>query len=148
MKSWIVTGVAVLVTAAAFTFWFGGPSASDFADLKTPRITYVQNQRMLVVQAKGDPNVVAGPAFELLFSAYYKTPGVARMQKPPAPRARWPQPLDTPRVEWIGRYAVPVPAEVVTAPALEVGDRWHVGVETWEYGDVAELLIERLEYVA
>jgi hypothetical protein len=130
MKQWIVTGLAVLVTAAvAFVFWFGGPSASDFADLKTPRITYVQNQRMLVVQAKGDPNVVAGPAFELLFSAYYKTPGVARMQKPPAPRARWPQPLDRPRTEWIGRYALPVPPEVVTAPPVDVQAGFHVGVE-------------------
>lgn len=142
MKKWMVTGVAgAAIAAAAFSFWFvRGPSASDFADLETPRITHVQHQRMLVVQAKGDPNVVAGRAFELLFSAYYKTPGVSRMQKPPAPRARWPHPIDTPRTEWIGRYALPVPADVVEATPVEAEGGWRIGVETWEYGDVAEVL--------
>jgi hypothetical protein len=141
MKKWIATFAIVVIAGAALAFWFvSGPSASDFADLRTPRITRVQNQRMLVVQAKGDPNVVAGRAFELLFSAYYKTPGVSRMQKPPAPRARWPHPVATPRTEWIGRYGLPVPADVATAPSISSEAGWQIGVETWEYGEVAEVL--------
>jgi hypothetical protein len=55
MKKWIATFAIVVIAGAALAFWFvSGPSASDFADLRTPRITRVQNQRMLVVQAKGD----------------------------------------------------------------------------------------------
>jgi hypothetical protein len=66
-------------------------------------------------------------------------PGISRREKPPAPRARWPIPLDMPRAEWVGRYALPVSRDL-HSPLVRAEAGWHLGVETWEYGDVAEVL--------
>ena len=143
MKRTIIVAVFIIAAVAATTvvlWWRSGPDASQFAHLAAPRITHLENQRMLVVEAVGDPNVVAGRAFKLLFAAYFKTEGVSRMASPPAPRARWPQPLETPRSEWVGRYALPVPHQATAAPTMPAEPGLRIGFETWEYGDVAEVL--------
>src|SRR5690348_465717 len=106
--------IAVLALVAAIVvgavLWLrGGPDVSQFADLKDPRLTRRPDERMLVVDATGDPNVVGARAFKQLFSTYYTLDGVSRRQRPPAPRARWPKPAEMPRQQWIGRYALPVP---------------------------------------
>ena len=62
----------------------------------------MNDQRMLVVEAAGDPNVVGAGAFKLLFSTYFKLDGVSRIGGPPAPRARWPSPKETPKDKWLG----------------------------------------------
>ena len=43
---------------------------------------------MLVVDARGDPNVVGVQAFQTLFKTYYRLDGVSR-RRPPVPQARW-----------------------------------------------------------
>ena len=94
---------------------------------------------MLVVEAEGDPNVVAASAFKLLFSTYYKLDGVSRLARAPAPRARWTDPESTPKDQWVGQYALPVPDSVEAPPAsAETGLRTVVSM--WRYGDVAEVL--------
>ena len=110
-KSFVLLTLAALFAAAAAAFvWLQrGPSASQFAHLKDPRISRMSDQRMLVVTAQGDPNTVAGRAFETLFAAYYKLGGVSKAGRPPAPRARWRVTLGTPRSEWQGEYGLPVP---------------------------------------
>jgi hypothetical protein len=142
MRILMIAAAVAAAIAAVFTYmWLSGrPDASWFAELSTPRLTHLPSQRMLVVEAVGDPNTVAGGAFKLLFATYYKLPGVLRMQKPPAPRARWASPLETPRREWKGRYALPLPAGIETLLTAPESDGLRVGIETWEYGDVAELL--------
>ena len=40
-------------------------------NLREPRITTRKNEKMLVVEARGDPNVVGAKAFGLLFRLYY-----------------------------------------------------------------------------
>lgn len=62
------------------------------------------------------------------------------MSTPPAPRARWPRPADTPREKWIGRYALPIAGTVTTVPTVVADGGLQVRLETWEYGDVAEIL--------
>jgi hypothetical protein len=95
----------------------------------------MDGQRVLVFEATGDPNVVGAHAFESLFKAYFKLEGVSRMSRPPAPRARWPHPADTPKDKWVGQYALPIPNTVAAAAAAS-----GVTADTWDYGDVAEVL--------
>jgi hypothetical protein len=89
-------------------------------------------QRMLVVESRGDPNVVGGAAFGKLFGSFFKIPG-ARMAPP---RARWKNPATIPKDEWVGLYALPLPESVTELPPGMEGVR----IETWEYGEVAEIL--------
>jgi hypothetical protein len=140
MRAILILTLLILIVGggAALWWWTRGPDASKFAYLREPRLARIGDQRMLVVEATGDPNVVAGGAFKLLFQTYYKVPGVAR-GAPSAPRARWTLPLDTPRNQWIGRYGLPVPDAAGPAPDVSAS-QMHVTIATWPYGDVAEVL--------
>ena len=132
-------GAALLgcvVALAAVVLWLrSGPDPGRFAELQQPRLTRLEAQRMLVVDATGDPNAVASGAFKTLFAAYYKVNGVSRMSRPPAPRVRWPRILDAPKAEWQGHYGLPLPADSTFDGAAQ-----GAAIETWEYGDVAEIL--------
>lgn len=136
----VLVGAVVLGAIAAVVAWLSrGPTVSRFAHLREPRLTRLPDQRVLVVEATGDPNVVGGHAFESLFKAYYQLDGVSRMARPPAPRARWSQPADTPKSQWFGRYALPVPDSVTASPPASAG-ALQPAIATWVYGDVAEVL--------
>ncbi|MBU2555055.1 MAG: hypothetical protein KKF98_11405 [Bacteroidetes bacterium] len=100
----------------------------------------MKSQKMVVVEAKGDPNVVGGKAFRLLFKTYFKIKGTSKGPKQPAPRARWPRSLDIPKSEWVGFYAMPVPEQTVQLPVYKAETGLKVELTTWEYGDVAEIL--------
>ena len=134
---------AVLAAAIAAGLWLrpGGPSPEKLAHLLQPRITTLPATAVLQVTAKGDPNAVAGRAFGLLFKTYFRIPGVPRMGPGvPAPRARWPVPEGQPRTEWVGTYALPVPATVTALPAGAEAGGLRVELSRWEYGEVAEIL--------
>jgi hypothetical protein len=140
-KSFIVGSIAVVIAGVAAAIWLrSGPDPAEFTYLMAPHLTHLQPQRMLVVEATGDPNVVSAGAIKLLFATYFKSNGVSRMQPPPAPRARWPRSFDTPGIEWVGRYALPVGEQVTEVPAGPVPAGLRVSLETWEYGDVAEVV--------
>lgn len=137
----VVPVVAVLVPAAVFLLGLGGPSARQFDYLKDPQVHILPDLKVLQVEAKGDPAVVGGQAFGLLFKTYFQLKGVPKGRRQPAPRARWPLPLETPKGDWIGRYAIPVPESTDSLPSR--GDDpsgLRVELTTWEYGDVAEVL--------
>jgi hypothetical protein len=105
---------------------------SQYEKLKDPQIrTMPDKVKMLVVEKKGDPNVVAGMAFSTLFSTFFEQPGV----KMAPPRARWLNPSD-PRHEWMGLYALPLPESVETLRTQVES----VKIDLWEYGEVAEIL--------
>lgn len=110
----------------------GAQDFSQYEKLKTPRITKKPNQKMLVVEAKGDPAVVAKEAFTKLFGSYFKLPGA----KLAAPLGRWLADLTGPKEDWMGFYALPLPESVTTLPEGMEG----VKIEEWEYGEVAEIL--------
>lgn len=97
-----------------------------------PRLIVLPPARMLVVEMRGDPDLVAGDAFNLLFSTFhYRLPG----SRVAPPRVRLLN-LDAPREEWIGLYAVPLPETVQGLPSgFE-----NVRIEFWDYGTVAEIL--------
>ena len=137
----VVPVVIVALGAAAFLFITRGPSAAQFDYLKDPQIRILPDLKVLEVQAKGEPGVAAGQAFGLLFKTYFQLKGVPKGPRQPAPRARWPLSLETPKGEWVGRYALPVPASVNSLPAQPANESGlRVALTTWPYGDVAEVL--------
>jgi len=129
--------VVILIIAAFGFFMMKGPDLSQFEHLKEPQITTKAAQKVLVVEAKGNPNEVGGKAFGLLFKTYYKIKGAPEQV---APRARWPVSLDSPQSEWIGRYAMPVPDDVTTLPEYKAEAGLKVELTTWEYDEVVEIL--------
>ena len=136
----LLTIVTLIVAGAVGAWWWNrGPDASQFANLREARLTRMTDQRMLVAEATGDPNVVAGAAFKLLFKTYFTLQGVSRAGPQPAPRARWTFSVETPRNEWRGRYALPVPETVSDLPEKSAGPM-PVAITTWVYGEVAEIL--------
>ena len=141
LKLGLLLTVAILIVAGgvAVWWWSRGPDASQFAALREPRLTRMTDQRMLVVEAAGDPNVVGGAAFKLLFKTYFALHGVSKGGPQPAPRARWTFSAETPRNEWRGRYALPVPETVSDLPEHSAAPM-PVSITTWAYGDVAEIL--------
>lgn len=112
----------------------------EFEALREGRITQRPAESMLVVEAKGDPSVMGGQAFGLLFQLYYRIPETPKGPQQAAPRARWPEDLEQPRSEWTGLYALPVPKSVTELPAHEAPPGFEARLTTWDYGDVAEIL--------
>ncbi len=132
---------ALLIVGAVVLFMkLQAPDLSHYAGFRDPAIRVMSPQRMLVVEAKGNPDKVGKKAFGFLMRTYYGLKGVP-LGGPlmPFPRARWPSPDSVPQTEWIGRYAMPIPDSIVdpALPAAPAG--LTVGIATWEYGEVAEL---------
>ncbi len=140
---WIALIVALLVLGG-LTWWFGGPqgpSYEEVAHLSEPRIVTKEPERVIVVTAEGDPNIVGGDAFSLLMKIYYQVEGAPKGGPGfEAPRARWPLSPDVPMDEWIGRYAIPVPHATMELPDVDVPEDLSLELTTWEYGEVAEIL--------
>jgi hypothetical protein len=143
MRNIIIGIIIVFVVIIAIVFFFvslGGPDLSKFEYLKQPQISEKSQQRMLVVEVKGDPSVVAGKAFGTLFQVYYKLENNSKSFKV-APLGRWLFSFDTRRDQWLGRYALPV-ADTAQLPKNFKSNDPNIKVElnTWEYGTVAEVL--------
>ncbi|MEW6103790.1 MAG: GyrI-like domain-containing protein [bacterium] len=141
MLKWIlIVGLLIGVVLVALAYRImKGPDLSKYEALKEPRITKIPNQRMLVVEIKGDPNIVAKKAFATLFKTYYRLKNnPKRFQL--APCARWPLSLDTPKSEWIGRYGLPVSETAQLPDNFKQNPNMKVEIKDWEYGDVAEIL--------
>ncbi len=130
--------VAAFLIAVAVYFMTSGPDPGKYESLKEPRITNMPDQRVVEVTAVGDPNVVGSAAFKLLFKVYYKIPEASK-GAPPAPRARWAgDPRD--KSSWTGYYALPVPPGTASLPPIDSEPGLTVGLVTWGYGAVAEIL--------
>ena len=125
----------LIVTLILGLLGFGAAAAQDlssYESLRTPRLARMAGQKMIVVEAKGDPNVVGKEAFELLYKTFFSLKGV-RMA---APRARWLNIATDPKDQWVGLYGLPIPDSISELPEGTQGVR----IETWEYGEVAEIL--------
>ncbi len=117
-----------------------GQTLSKFEHLKEPKISTKEDQKMLVVEAKGDPNVIGGKAFGLLFQLYYSMKETPKGPMQSAPRARWPVSLDSVKSEWTGFYALPVPETITELPKHEAQEGLKASLVVWEYGEVVEIL--------
>ncbi|MFC1724283.1 hypothetical protein ACFL4T_01560 [candidate division KSB1 bacterium] len=113
---------------------------SQFEHLKNPKISVKKDMKVLVVEAKGNPNVIGGQAFGLLFQLYYMMKDTPKGPMQPAPRARWPVDLESPKSDWTGFYALPVPEKVTELPPIKPPQGLKASLTTWEYGEVVEIL--------
>jgi effector-binding domain-containing protein len=137
---YIIITLLVLIVIGTVLFMRKGPDLSQYEGLREPAFVTLPDQKMLVVEAKGDPNVVGKKAFGMLIKAYFKVKETPKGKRMPTLHARWPRMLETPKSEWVGYYGMPIPESVTSVPALKGGSGLTVGLTTWEYGQVAEIL--------
>ena len=135
----------ILVAIVVCAFGFGictamASNLSQFEKLKEPTITTKKNQQMLEVEAMGDPNIIGAKAFGLLFQLYYTMQETPKGPMQAAPRARWPAFAHTPKSEWTGFYALPVPESITELPQYTAQEGLKATLTKWEYGEVAEIL--------
>jgi hypothetical protein len=134
MKKGSQLSFVFIVMTLTFTLIYAqSQNLSQYEKLKDPQIRKMSDKvKMLIVEKKGDPTVVAGKAFSTLFSTFFSLPDV----KMAPPRARWLNTLTDPRNEWVGLYALPLPDSVASLQSQVEG----VKIDYWEYGEVAEIL--------
>jgi len=144
MKILLIVVVLIVAFGAGAVIWMGmpkGPSLEEVAHLRAPVLVEMGPQKVLLVEAKGNPNDVGKAAFGLLMKTYYKLEGVPKGGADfQPPRARWPVGVEEDMNEWIGLYAMPVPEAVATLPEGASSDGLTVELATWEYGYVAQIL--------
>ena len=59
-KLFVFGGIAVGIAGVAAAVWLrSGPDPAEFFYLRAPHVTHLPPQRMLVVEATGDPNAVS-----------------------------------------------------------------------------------------
>jgi hypothetical protein len=141
MRKKIIIGVVVILVLAALSLFLlmpKGPDLASYEFLKQPRITKMCDQKMLVVTAKGDPNMVGSKAFKLLFQTYYRIPNVPKAPAH-APRARWVGDMNV-KSSWTGYYALPVPEATARLPVADAEAEYKIELLSWAYGDIAEIL--------
>lgn len=106
---------------------------------REPRVMLRPNQKMLVVEVAGDPHGAVREAMAVLFQHFYALKHTEQGLKLSAVRARWPQPPETPKEQWVGEYGLPIP-ENITALPYRIKALSPVRIELWEYGQVVEML--------
>ncbi len=94
---------------------------------------------MLIYEAEGDPNETVGEAFGALFSTFFKLKKKHGLEMK-APIARWPKSPDTPKEQWLGIYGLQINDSVMEIPAKILEEYPRLKLETWQYGEVAEIL--------
>jgi effector-binding domain-containing protein len=135
-----VAVVVVLLLAVTAFFMMQGPDLSAYEKFREPVVLDMPAQKMVVVEANGTPEVAAANGLAVLFKTYFKLPDVPKGSAMPAPRARWPKPLETPPEQWLGIFAMPVPESVTALPTIEPTAGLSPKLATWDYGDVAQIL--------
>jgi len=133
--SYLIPSILLALTIAGC-----GPDLSVYEGLITPVIKTVPSSKMLVVEAKGDPNTAGKKAFGLLYKTFYKIKRELKASGKVAPRARWTGDFAGKKEGWTGFYALPLPPEA-QEKELESGSLdLKVSITTWQYGEVAEIL--------
>jgi hypothetical protein len=131
----------IIIIVVGVMFTMRGPDIARYRYLRDPGIRTMPPQRVLVVEAKGSPEIAGKKAFGLLFKAYFSLKGVPKKGKTvPAPRARWPRSVSVPIAEWSGLYAMALPDTIKGIPLPAAPKNLTIQVATWEYGKVAEIL--------
>jgi DNA-binding PadR family transcriptional regulator len=123
------------------------PSPARLSKMKpfVPELAVLPSRTMAVARTVGDPAGVGGQVFPALYGAVYGLKFALKKQgvefKVEAPCARWfngPDWKSVPREAWTAAWAIPVPDG--TTELAQKDPAMPVSVETWEYGQVAQVL--------
>jgi hypothetical protein len=136
MKKAIVTVLSfALVLALSSCMKF---EKLDFDASGAPSIKNIPRQKMLIAEAKGDPDKTSMECIGTLYRMYFEMEMKDKVMV--APRARWTMPVDKPRDEWVGIFGLPIPGEINTIPVAKTKLPVEVKIGYWEYGEVAEIV--------
>jgi hypothetical protein len=143
LRSFLSWSVLALI---AITSCAGTPSRPGVEQsAKQPQIVAMRSQKMLVVEATGDPDVLREAAFGVILRAYNEISERNHLPRV-APRMRWKLVPNTPTKECVAQYGVPVPDRItsigMTYAVLDSAKRVfvHTALTTWEYGEVAQAI--------
>lgn len=140
MKKVIIIVIAVILVLIAVVLFFLEKmtitDTSQYDYLREPRITEMQNQKVIEIELKGNPNKTAGEAIKQLFGTFYKLKRHGNKISNPVPKARWSGDLNN-QDALVGKYAMQVSDNVIQLPDLKNSQ---VKLVIWEYGTVAEIL--------
>ncbi|MFC1897267.1 GyrI-like domain-containing protein [Chloroflexota bacterium] len=108
-----------------------------------PQILEMPSQKMAVVYAKGAPDKVFSELMPALYGSVYTLRFNLKKQGLPTftvtgLRARYPDAHLVPINEWTYIIGLPIPEDTTSLPQKVAGTE--VKVETWEYGNVAQIL--------
>lgn len=130
--------ILAVILAFGFLFFKQSPDLKQYESLKNPQIKKMENQKMLVVEVKGDPNKTAGKVIGELYKIFYQLKGQNKDMKIFSLRARWPKDFsESKKEEWQGIYGVPIPNSIEKLPE---GTNKDMKISVWKYGKVAEIL--------
>ncbi|OHD10242.1 MAG: hypothetical protein A2086_00580 [Spirochaetes bacterium GWD1_27_9] len=142
MKKIIIIGVIVLVviiiSVILYSSMAGGASVAQFEDIKEPKINNKSSQKMLVIKGVGLTNFKN--SFGDLFGAYYKIKNMPKDFKMQTPKSRWFADVNTSDDTWAFSAGVAIPDSINEVPQVKLKDGITLEIETWEYGEVAEVL--------
>ena len=108
-----------------------------------PKILEMPLQKMAVVSAKGTPAQVFPKLMPALYGSVYTLKFALKKQGLPTfkvsgLRARYPDAHLMPKEEWTHIIGLPIPPDTTSLPQ-KVADV-EVKIETWQYGNVAQIL--------
>ncbi|HEX7511607.1 MAG TPA: hypothetical protein VF335_09920 [Chitinivibrionales bacterium] len=128
------------VLAVSMLFLPKGSPVSSYTCLTEPKKRFMQDQKMMVVEAHGDPQKMSAQAVKMLFAMYFKIPGAPKGPKQPMPRVRRPAASDDATTPWTALYALPIPQRIEQLPEISQEEGLSISIATWKYGEVAEIL--------
>lgn len=110
---------------------------------KEPQILEMPPQKMAVVRAKGTPDKVFPELMPALYGSVFTLKFNLKKQGLPTfkvsgLRARYPDAHLVPKDEWTHIIGLPIPENITSLP--QKVPNVQVKIETWEYGQVAQIL--------
>jgi hypothetical protein len=123
----------LLPTMSGLAFAEPALTPAPDAEMAFPAIRVEQNQRMLALAVKGDPERNGDSAVKALLRYFFRGAGEAEKNAPVHPRVRWTlRSPAVPRAAWIATYALPVSESFPEPP------RGPASILIWQYGLIAE----------
>ena len=139
-RSWLVVVIALLVLVV-FMMVGRKPDLKQFDKIREMNISEKASQTMLVAEVKGDPATSLKQGYAYLFRKLMTLRSEGKpLRMTGGPRARYPLPFNTPKEEWVTLLAIPVPEKLDTPVIRHMTNGVDIRVETWRYGEVAEML--------
>ena len=135
----IIVGIVVVLLVAGIIFMSSlVPDIKKFEYLNSPQISSKADKKMIVVEVTGDPSTAGKKEIGVLFKMFFTLKGKNKDMKMVSLRARWPKPVETPREQWLGIWAMPISENVTELP--DIKSDVAIKIDTWKYGEVAEIL--------